>query len=59
MLKSKTIAFSILLAALGAVELQMHLIQGYLGEYYGVAYIAIAVIVATLRVVTTQALSDK
>ena len=59
MLKSKTIGFSVILAVLGVLEMQIHLVQEQLGEYYGALYIAIAVCVAGLRAVTTTSLGDK
>jgi len=58
-IKSKTINFSVLLAVMGVVELNMHLLQDSLGENYGAVYIGIGAIVAALRVVTTTALADK
>ena len=58
-LRSKTIIFSLLLAIMGTLELNIHLVRDMLGDYYGVAYIAIAVTVAALRIVTTEPLSDK
>ncbi len=58
-LKSKTINFSIALAVLGVVEINMHLVQDMLGEYYGAAFIGISAIVAALRAVTNKPLSEK
>jgi len=52
--KSKTILFSAALAVLGVVEMNLHLVQAQLGDAYGWSYIAIAAIVAALRIVTTQ-----
>ena len=58
-LKSRTINFSILLAVMGVVEMNLHLIQDHLGDDYGAVYIIIASIVAALRVITTQDIEDK
>lgn len=57
-IKSKTLAFSVLLAVLS-------ILQGYIGllplDHTGQMYagLVISVVVATLRVVTTQPLSEK
>lgn len=53
-LKSKTIRTAIIIAVLGAIEVNFHLLQSVLGDYYGVSYIAIAVVMAYLRVVTRE-----
>lgn len=57
--KSKTINFSMLLAIFGTLEQNFHLIKDNLGENYGIAFIVISIIVAGLRVVTTEALDAK
>lgn len=59
-LKSKTIWFSIALAVLGVVEMQLGQFQQYMPPWgYGLLTIGISVCVAVLRVVTTQPLSEK
>lgn len=58
-LKSKTLWFSWLLMTMGIVELNMHLLQQMLGEWYGAVFIVVSVITATLRMVTTSAVADK
>ena len=58
-LKSKTIGFSLILAILGTVEMNMPLIRDMLGEYYGVSFMVIAVCVAGLRAVTNKPLAEK
>lgn len=55
-LKSKTLWFSVGLAALGALETQIKLIPD---EYQGQVLILIATVSATLRYLTTQPLSEK
>lgn len=57
--KSKTIIFSWLLLILGVVEINMHMLQEYLGEYYGITFMCVAIITAILRASTSQRISDK
>ena len=58
--KSKTMWFAYLLAVLGVVETQYKLIESYVPEEYrGLVFVVIASMVAALRIVTTQALTDK
>ena len=59
MMRSKTIIFSMLLAIVGTLELNIHLLQDMLGDYYGISYVGIAIAVAVLRAVTTKPLRDK
>lgn len=56
LLKSKTLWFSVLLAALGALETQSQIIPA---GYRGQALILIAVVSAALRFMTTQPVSQK
>lgn len=59
-LKSKTMIFSILLAVLGVVELNMSIFSTFMSEeIYGVFVIVVGMITAILRVVTTTSLEDK
>lgn len=59
-LKSKTILFSLLLAVLGAVEASLNLFADVLTPTtYGIVTMVVGVIVAGLRIITTQPLSDK
>ena len=59
-LKSKTMMFSLLLAALGAVQASWGIVDDYLSpRASGVAAMAIAVLVALLRGVTTKPLDEK
>ena len=57
--KSKTINFAMLLAIASTVAQNMEALAPYLGQYGGLAGVAIAAIIAGLRVVTTQPLGDK
>jgi hypothetical protein len=59
-LKSKTIWFSIILAIGGILEQSQGIITQLIGpQNGGLLMMAISMIVAVLRVVTTQPLSDK
>ena len=59
-LKSKTIWFSLLLAVFGALQAGWGLIDDYLSpKAAGFGALAIAVLVAVLRVLTTKPLEDK
>ncbi len=59
-LKSKTIWFSILLAVLGVVEANVGVFQQYMTpQTFGIFSVAVGVIVAVLRVLTTVPLSEK
>ena len=60
MRKSKTMWFALLLVVLGFVADNFNYVQSVIDpKYYGVSYIAIGVIVAVLRFVTTTSLKDK
>jgi hypothetical protein len=57
---SKTLLFSMLLAVLGTLQASLDIFTPYLTpQTMGFVTLAIGVAVAILRVVTTQALSDK
>lgn len=59
-LKSKTMIFAALLAIFGVVETQMNVFQSFLSpQAYGIFTIAVSVIVAVLRLVTTQPIDEK
>lgn len=59
-LKSKTMLFSLLLAVLGTVEQNTAMVTSIVGpENTGLAMLGISVIVAILRIVTTEPLSAK
>lgn len=58
--KSKTMLFAYALAVLGVVETQYKLVEQFVPEEYrGAVFVVIGAVVAALRVVTTQPLSDK
>lgn len=60
LIKSKTIRFSILLAMLGVVEANVGVFQQYMTpQTFGAFSVAVGVIVAVLRVLTTAPLSEK
>lgn len=58
-LKSKTIWATILLAGLSVVIENMETLRPYFGEYGPAAGVAVAVIFAMLRKVTTMPLNEK
>lgn len=58
-IKSKTLWFNIIVAVLGILEMNMMVLQPYLGDSYGVIFMVIAVINVILRTVTTTSLKDK
>jgi len=58
--KSKTMWFAALLGAFGAAQMNLPAIQDFISpQLYGFTTVCIAVIVAVLRIVTTQPLSEK
>lgn len=60
MLKSKTLWFNLAIAVVGALEMHQGVILKYVGqENIGLALMILGLLGAILRVVTTQALSDK
>ena len=60
MRKSKTMWFALALVVLGFVADNFNYVQNIIDpRFYGVSYIAIGVIVAVLRFVTTQPLGEK
>ncbi len=58
-IKSKTLWFNLLVAILGIIELNMLVLEPYLGDHYGIVFMAIAIINVILRTVTTTSLKDK
>jgi len=60
MLRSKTLLFSILLAVFGVLEQSQAFVSSIVGqENTGFVMIGISVVVAILRFLTTQPLSEK
>lgn len=60
LVRSRTMIFAALLAALGVIETQFRLIAHLIpAELHGLVLIVIAVAVAVLRVVTTKPLSER
>lgn len=57
--KSRTYDMQAIIAVLGIVELNMHLLQSQLGEHYGVVFIVIAALGAFLRAKTTGPVGQK
>lgn len=58
--KSKTMWFSLALAVLGVLEMQFGALKAVIPDaYQGLVFIGIGVTSAVLRVITTQAISEK
>lgn len=57
--KSKTILISILMMAMGVIEINFHMMQGLLGDYYGLSFIVMSILMGALRIMTTTAIKDK
>lgn len=58
-LQSKTVIFSMIIAAMGVIEMNMPMLKEMMGDYYGVAFIAISAISVALRSVTDTPLNAK
>lgn len=50
---SKTMRTAAVIAALGVAEVNWHMMQTIMGDWYGVSYILIGGLVAYLRIITT------
>jgi hypothetical protein len=60
MRKSKTMWFALALVVLGFIAENFNYVQDIIDpKYYGISYMAIGVVVAILRFITTQPLSEK
>lgn len=58
--KSKTLQTAAVIAVLGVLETQFHMIRDLIPvDYQGLTYTAIAGVMAYLRVITTKPLGDK
>lgn len=58
-LKSKTYMLQTLVLVLGVLELNFHLLQQYLGAWYGVSFIVISVLGAFVRELTKAPVGAK
>jgi hypothetical protein len=58
-LKSDTHKWNLLMGVVGIVEINMGLLKGVLGEYYGAVFIVVAVIGYLLREKTTMPVEMK
>jgi hypothetical protein len=59
-MKSRTLWFSFLLVIFGALMDNFSYLQSIIDErYYGISFVAIGIITAALRFITTQPLNDK
>jgi len=58
-LKSRTQLFNLAVAALGIIELNMHLLRDNFGDSYGFAFICVSIVAMVLRTVTTEPIDAK
>ena len=58
-LKSKTQLFNLAVAAMGIVELNMHLLRDNLGDSYGVTFILVSIFGLLLRSITKEPIDAK
>lgn len=58
-LKSKTQWFNISVAAVGIIEVNLHLMRDNLGDNYGFAFIAVSVVAMVLRNLTKEPIDAK
>ena len=59
-MKSRTLWFSLLLVIFGALFDNFNYLQSIIDErYYGISFVAIGLITAILRFITTQPLDEK
>lgn len=56
--KSETMIFSYILIIAGVIQVNLPLLKGNFGEYYGVATTVIGIVVAVLRMRTTKPLKE-
>lgn len=57
--KSHTIKSATFIALMGIVEVNFHLLQETLGQYYGLSFMAIALLMGYLRHITTKPINEK
>ena len=51
---SKTIQSAVIIGTLGVVEVNFHLLQDLLGEWYGLSFTAFAALMYYLRTITSE-----
>lgn len=51
---SKTISAAAVTAMVGVLEVKFHLLEGVLGEWYGIGYILVGMLFAYLRTITSE-----
>ena len=56
---SKTVDMTVIVGAVGVIETNFGMLENLLGEWYGLSYVALAVIFYVLRRVTTTPLGGK
>lgn len=58
-LRSKTYWLAIVTAGMGLIEVNMHLLQGLLGQWYGAAFVVVAILSMAIREATTGPVGSK
>lgn len=58
-LKSKTYRLQLVVLLLGVLEINFHLLQQYLGDWYGLSFVVISVIGAVVRELTKAPVGAK
>lgn len=58
-LKSKTYRLQLAVLLLGVLEINFHLLQSYLGEWYGLSFVVISVAGAVMRELTKAPVGEK
>lgn len=59
-MKSKTLWFALILAVLGVIQTMTSAFEPFMSaKVYGLFTVVVAVVVAVLRILTTQAVTDK
>lgn len=58
-LKSKTYRLQLAVLLLGVLEINFHLLQQYLGDWYGLSFVVISVVGAVVRELTKAPVGAK
>lgn len=56
--KSDTNRYAMMLVSFGVIQENMPLLREYLADWYGLIFVAVGVVVAVLREITTQPVTD-
>jgi len=53
---SKTVDMTVIVGLMGVIETNFGMLEGLLGKWYGLSYVAVAAVFYVLRMVTTKPL---